>query len=208
MFHSIEEALTDLQKGKVVIVCDDENRENEGDFIGLSEFATPEMINFMAKEGRGLICVPIEKELADHLELTPMVVNNNDPRQTAFTVSIDHKETTTGISAFERALTIQKMIAKEAKADEFTRPGHIFPLIAASGGVLERNGHTEAAVDLAELTGSPIKSGVICEILNEDGTMARVNDLVEIAKKFNLKMITIKDLVEYKKTIFRKEEIM
>jgi len=206
VFHSIEEALADLQKGKVIIVCDDENRENEGDFIGLSEFATPEMINFMAKEGRGLICVPITEPLAKRLELAPMVAANNDPRKTAFTVSIDHKETTTGISAFERAFTIQKMIAEEARASEFTRPGHIFPLVAANGGVLERNGHTEAAVDLAELAGSPIKSGVICEVLHEDGTMARVNELVKIAQKFDLKMITIKDLVEYKKML-RKEEI-
>ncbi len=197
MFHSIEEALEDLKAGKLIIVTDDEDRENEGDLVGLSELVTPDMINFMAKEGRGLICVPIEKELADHLELSPMVSNNNDPRGTAFTISIDHKDTTTGISAFERALTIEKMVEKDAKAADFTRPGHIFPLIAHSGGVLSRNGHTEAAVDLAKLAGS-FPSGIICEILKEDGTMARVDDLKLIAQKFDLKMITIKDLAEYR----------
>ncbi len=205
MFHSIEEAIADLKKGKVIIVCDDEDRENEGDFIGLAEFASGEMINFMAKEGRGLICTPIKKELAGQLELSPMVEVNNDPRGTAFTVSIDHKETTTGISAFERALTIKKMVEKKVKAQDFTRPGHIFPLIAKDGGVLERNGHTEAAVDLAELAGS-VPAGIICEILNEDGTMARVPDLIKTAERFDLKMITIQELISYMEKLQKTEE--
>lgn len=197
MFHTIEEALEDLKAGKLIIVVDDEDRENEGDLVGVSDLVTPEMINFMAKEGRGLICVPIEKELADRLGLSPMVTKNSDPRGTAFTVSIDHKETTTGISAFERALTIEKMVDKNAEAADFTRPGHIFPLIAHAGGVLSRNGHTEAAVDLAKLAGR-FPSGIICEILKEDGTMARVDDLKVISQKFDLKMITIKELIEYR----------
>lgn len=197
MFHTIEEALDDLKAGKLIIVVDDEDRENEGDLVGISDLVTPEMINFMAKEGRGLICVPVEAELADKLKLTPMVDNSSDPRGTAFTVSVDHKQTSTGISAFERALTIEKMVAHGAKAEDFTRPGHIFPLIAHKGGVLSRNGHTEAAVDLAKLAGcSP--SGIICEILKEDGTMARVDDLKVISQKFGLKLVTIKGLIEYR----------
>lgn len=197
MFHTIEEALDDLKAGKLIIVVDDEDRENEGDLVGISDLVTPEMINFMAKEGRGLICVPIEAELAAKLKLTPMVDNSSDPRGTAFTVSVDHKQTSTGISAFERALTIEKMVAHGAKAEDFTRPGHIFPLIAHKGGVLSRNGHTEAAVDLAKLAGySP--SGIICEILKEDGTMARVDDLKVISQKFGLKLVTIKALIEYR----------
>lgn len=205
MFDSIENALTDLKKGKVVIVCDDEDRENEGDFIGLADHVTPEMINFMAKEGRGLICVPIQQALADKLHLPPMVTNSSDPRSTAFTISIDHKETTTGISAFERAYTIRKMVESDSIANDFTRPGHIFPLIAKDGGVLNRNGHTEAAVDLALLAGAkPV--GIICEILKEDGTMARVNDLKVIADKFALKMFTIQDLIQYRQNLLQKVE--
>lgn len=197
MFHSIEEAIEDLQTGKVVIVCDDEDRENEGDFVGLAEFATPDMINFMAKEGRGLICTPITEELADKLNLTPMVHVNTDNHQTAFTVSIDHKQTMTGISAYERSFTIQKLIEEEAKGEDFRRPGHVFPLVAKKGGVLKRAGHTEAAVDLARIAGGK-HAGVICEIMNEDGRMARVHDLIPLAKKFDVKMITIKDLIEYR----------
>ncbi|MFS0660531.1 3,4-dihydroxy-2-butanone-4-phosphate synthase [Niallia alba] len=205
MFDSIEDALTDLKKGKVVIVCDDEDRENEGDFIGLADHVSPEMINFMAKEGRGLICVPIPQNLATKLDLPPMVTSSSDPRKTAFTISIDHKETSTGISAHERAFTISKMVDSNAIADDFTRPGHIFPLIAKDGGVLKRNGHTEAAVDLAILAGAtPI--GIICEILKEDGTMARVNDLHLLAKKWALKMITIQDLIQYKKSLLQEVE--
>ncbi|KAB7671200.1 3,4-dihydroxy-2-butanone-4-phosphate synthase [Bacillus sp. B1-b2] len=198
MFSSIEEAVTDLKNGKLIIVCDDEDRENEGDFIGLAAHATPEMIHFMAREGRGLICVPINEKLANKLDLPFMVTNSSDPRSTAFTVSIDHKDTSTGISAHERSLTIMSMLEENAVSSDFTRPGHIFPLIAKEGGVLTRNGHTEAAVDLAILAGEQPVS-VICEILNDDGTMARVNDLRKIADKFQMKMITIKDLIQYQK---------
>lgn len=196
MFNTIEEAIEDLKKGKVIIVCDDENRENEGDFVGLAEFATPEMINFMAMEGRGLICTPITNELSRKLNLHPMVEKNTDHRETAFTVSIDHIDTTTGISAYERSLTIRKLLEEDSEADDFRRPGHVFPLVAKEGGVLRRAGHTEAAVDLAKLAGAK-PAGVICEIMNKNGTMARVDDLQIIAKKFDLKMITIKDLIDY-----------
>ena len=196
MFDRIEDAIKDLKNGHVVIVCDDEDRENEGDFLGLAEYITPQTINFMAKEGRGLICAPITDDLAVKLNLNPMVTNNTENHGTAFTVSIDHIETTTGISASERALTIQKMCDDQSTPGNFRRPGHIFPLIAKSGGVLERPGHTEAAIDLAKLADAkPL--GVIVEIMNEDGTMARVNDLKKVAQKFNLKMITIKDLIQY-----------
>ncbi|MFE8696598.1 bifunctional 3,4-dihydroxy-2-butanone-4-phosphate synthase/GTP cyclohydrolase II [Cytobacillus sp. FJAT-53684] len=197
MFHKIEEAIEDLKTGKVIIVCDDDDRENEGDFVGLGEFATPEMINFMAKEGRGLICVPITESIAERLELQPMVEVNTDSHETAFTVSIDHVDTTTGISAFERALTVQKLLEEESLPSDFRKPGHIFPLIAKEGGVLRRAGHTEAAIDLARLADSKL-AGVICEIMKDDGTMARVDDLKEVADKFDLKMITVKDLIEYR----------
>jgi 3,4-dihydroxy 2-butanone 4-phosphate synthase / GTP cyclohydrolase II len=200
MFDSIEEALNELKQGKVVIVCDDENRENEGDFIALAEKATPDVINLMATHGRGLICVPIEEELAKKLELSPMVVNNTDPHGTAFTVSIDHKFSTTGISAFERSATILSMLDSEAEPADFKRPGHVFPLIANMGGVLSRPGHTEAAIDLAKLCEAK-SAGVICEIMNEDGTMARVPQLRKIADKLNVKFITIKDLIEYRKKL-------
>lgn len=198
MFHRVEEALEDLKQGKVVIVCDDENRENEGDFISLAEYITPETINFMITHGRGLVCVPITEEHANRLELVPMVSQNTDSHGTAFTVSVDHISTTTGISAHERATTIRELLNLKAKASDFKRPGHIFPLIAKAGGVLRRAGHTEAAVDLATLCGVE-PAGVICEIINEDGTMARVPDLLEIAKQFNLKMITIEDLIAYRR---------
>jgi 3,4-dihydroxy 2-butanone 4-phosphate synthase / GTP cyclohydrolase II len=197
MFNTIEEALSDLKEGKVIIVCDDEDRENEGDFIALAEKTTPSVINFMVTHGRGLVCVPIEEELAQKLDLMPMVSKNTDPHGTAFTVSIDHKFSTTGISAYERSATVLSMLDPEAKASDFKRPGHIFPLIAKKGGVLRRTGHTEAAVDLASLCGSK-PAGVICEIMNEDGTMARVPQLRKIADELNVKMITIKDLIEYR----------
>ncbi|MBT2736321.1 3,4-dihydroxy-2-butanone-4-phosphate synthase [Bacillus sp. ISL-7] len=197
MFNTINEALADLKEGKVVIVCDDENRENEGDFISLAEKATPEVINLMATHGRGLICVPIDEALAQKLDLHPMVSKNTDPNRTAFTVSIDHKFSTTGISAFERSATVLSMVDPESKASDFLRPGHMFPLIAKKDGVLSRTGHTEAAVDLAILCGAK-PAGVICEIMNDDGTMARVPQLRKIADKLNIKMITIKDLVEYR----------
>lgn len=197
MFDSIEDALMDLQKGKVIIVVDDEDRENEGDFIALAEKATPEIINFMITHGRGLVCVPVTNELAKKLELYPMVEHNTDPHGTAFTVSIDYKDTTTGISAYERAMTIKEMLNPNATPSDFKRPGHIFPLIAKDGGVLTRPGHTEAAVDLARLCNTN-PAGVICEIINEDGTMARVPQLKKVAQQFGLKLITIKDLIRYR----------
>lgn len=197
MFDTIEEALAELKEGKVIIVCDDEDRENEGDFVALAEKATPDVINLMVTHGRGLVCVPIEEELAQKLDLLPMVSRNTDPHGTAFTVSIDHKFSTTGISAFERSATILSMLDPDAKPADFKRPGHIFPLIAKNGGVLRRTGHTEAAVDLAKIVGAK-PAGVICEIMNEDGTMARVPQLRKIADKLNMKMITIKDLIAYR----------
>lgn len=210
MFDPIEEAIYELMQGNVVIVCDDEDRENEGDFIALAEKATPDVINFMATHGRGLICVPIETELAQKLGLMPMVSHNTDPHGTAFTVSVDHKFSTTGISAFERSATVLSMLDPESKAADFKRPGHVFPLVAKKGGILRRAGHTEAAVDLAKMCGAK-PAGVICEIMNEDGTMARVPQLRKIADQFGLKMITIKDLIQYRnrkdKLIQREVEI-
>jgi 3,4-dihydroxy 2-butanone 4-phosphate synthase / GTP cyclohydrolase II len=197
MFDSIEEAISDLQAGKVIIVVDDEDRENEGDFLALAEKTTPDVINLMATRGKGLICVPIEEELARKLDLMPMVTKNTDPHGTAFTVSIDHKFSTTGISAFERSATVLSMIDPESKPSDFKRPGHIFPLVAKKGGVLRRTGHTEAAVDFAKLCHSQ-PAGVICEIMNDDGTMARVPQLRKIADELNMKLVTIKDLIEYR----------
>ncbi|MGM0827943.1 MAG: bifunctional 3,4-dihydroxy-2-butanone-4-phosphate synthase/GTP cyclohydrolase II [Bacillota bacterium] len=204
MFNKIEEALEDLQAGKVVIVVDDENRENEGDFIALSDKATPEVINFMAKEGRGLICAPITEELAQKLKLAPMTMSNTDPHGTAFTISVDHKSATTGISAFERSTTIQELLNPVSMPEDFKRPGHVFPLVAKKGGVLKRAGHTEAAIDLAILSGAK-PSGVICEIMNEDGTMARVPELVKLADKWDLKIISIEDLIRYRR---KKEKLV
>lgn len=204
MFDPIEEAIYELMQGNVVIVCDDEDRENEGDFIALAEKATPDVINFMATHGRGLICVPIETDLAQKLDLMPMVSRNTDPHGTAFTVSIDHKFSKTGISAYERSATVLSMLDSESKSADFKRPGHIFPLVAKKGGVLRRAGHTEAAVDLARLCGAK-PAGVICEIMNEDGTMARVPELRKIADQFELKMITIKDLIQYRN---RKDQLI
>lgn len=198
MFNTIEEALRDLKEGKVIIVCDDEKRENEGDFIALAEKATPEVINFMITHGKGLVCTPISEERASTLGLNPMTSRNTDSHGTAFTVSVDHRNTTTGISAYERSHTIKTLIDPKVSGEEFNKPGHVFPLIARQGGVLERPGHTEAAVDLAKLCNvSP--AGVICEIINDDGTMARVPELTEIAKEFDLKMITIKSLMDYRR---------
>lgn len=207
MFDSIEEAIADLKQGKIVIVVDDEDRENEGDFVALAEKCTPEIINFMVTHGRGLVCVPITQERAKELNLEPMVDHNTDPHGTAFTVSVDYKTTTTGISAFERSETVRALIDPGVKQSDFKRPGHIFPLIAKEGGVLRRAGHTEAAVDLARLCGA-YPAGIICEIMNEDGTMARVPQLREIADRFNLKLITIKDLIKYrnrKDTLIKRE---
>jgi 3,4-dihydroxy 2-butanone 4-phosphate synthase/GTP cyclohydrolase II len=196
-FNAIEEAIYDLILGKVIIVVDDEDRENEGDFIAIADKANAEVINFMIREGRGLVCVPITEERAQELDLPQMVNHNTDYHGTAFTVSVDHIETTTGISAYERARTVQALIDPKTRGQEFRRPGHIFPLVAKKGGVLRRAGHTEAAVDLARMCGS-YPAAVICEVINEDGTMARVPDLMEIAAKHQLKIITIQDLIHYR----------
>ena len=201
-FNSIEEAIEDIKNGKMIIVVDDEDRENEGDLVIAAEKATPEAVNFMIKYAKGLLCVPIEEEIADKLKLNPMVENNTDNHETAFTVSVDYKDTTTGISAYERALTINK-IAESDNYSDFRRPGHIFPLIAKKSGVLDRMWHTEASVDLAKLA-SLKGCAAICEIIKDDGTMARRDDLFAFAKKHNLKMITIKDLINYR----RKEDIL
>lgn len=198
MFQTIEAALRDLKLGKPIIVVDDENRENEGDFIALSDQITPETINFMITNGKGLVCTAITEDLAEQLQLPAMTADNTDPYGTAFTVSIDHETTTTGISAFERAETIQQMIQPNAVASDFKRPGHVFPLIAKEKGVLERAGHTEAAVDLAKLCGA-YPSATICEIVREDGEMARLPDLAKIAKEFELSIITIEALQAYRK---------
>lgn len=197
--HTIEEAIADIKAGKVVIVVDDEDRENEGDFICAAECVTPEIINFMAMHGRGLICAPIDEKRADELELDMMVSSNTALHETAFTVSIDliGHGCTTGISAYDRATGIRKLVDPDTKPSDYARPGHIFPLRAKSGGVLRRTGHTEAAIDLARLAGFK-PAGVLVEILNEDGTMARLPQLVEIAEHFDLKLIAIKDLVAYR----------
>ena len=196
-FNSIEEAIEDIRNGKIIVVVDDEDRENEGDLVMAADMVTGEAINFMATYGKGLICMPIEKEIADRLSIGAMVSNNTDNHETAFTVSIDYKDTTTGISAFERALTIQKVLESD-NPNDFRRPGHMFPLVAKEDGVIARNGHTEAGVDLAKLAGFK-GAGVICEIMKDDGQMARLSDLEVFCEKHNLKIITIKDLVEYRK---------
>ena len=196
-FNSIEEGLNDIKDGKMIIVVDDEGRENEGDLVIPAEMATGENINFMIKYARGLVCAPVDEEIAEKLGLNPMVEKNTDNHETAFTVAVDHKDTTTGISAFERAYTINKLATSTEKMD-FRRPGHIFPLIAKKDGVLERIGHTEASVDLAKLAGFK-GAAAICEIINDDGTMARRDDLVKFAKEHNLKILTIEDLIKYRK---------
>ncbi len=198
-FNTIEEAVEEIKKGQMVIVVDDEDRENEGDFLTAARNVTPEMINFMATHGRGLICTPITEKRCEELGLEMMVSRNNAVHETAFTVSVDllGKGCTTGISAHDRAKTVQALIDPDTKPDELGRPGHIFPLKAHKGGVLRRAGHTEAAVDLARLAGFE-EAGCIVEILNEDGSMARLPDLIKVAERFNLKLITIKDLIEYR----------
>lgn len=196
-FSTVEEAIAEIAAGKMVIILDDEDRENEGDLVMAAEFATPEAVNFMVTHARGLLCAPIEMEAAERLELMPMIRDNSDPHKTAFTVSIDASDSTTGISAFERSNTLQKLSDPLSKPSCFWRPGHIFPLIAKENGVLTRIGHTEAAVDLAKLAGlKPV--GAICEILNEDGTMARLPQLVDFAEKHQLKMLTIAELVRWR----------
>ncbi|WP_404336251.1 bifunctional 3,4-dihydroxy-2-butanone-4-phosphate synthase/GTP cyclohydrolase II [Planococcus rifietoensis] len=197
MLNTIEEAVKDLQAGKVIILVDDESRENEGDFVCLAEHATPENINFMATHGRGLICTPVSPDIALRLKLDQMVSHNTDHHETAFTVSIDHKDAKTGISAFERSDTILQMLDTKAVPQDFKRPGHVFPLVAKLGGVFQRQGHTEASVDLARLSGSE-PAAVICEIMNPDGTMSRMPDLEKLAEQFDIKIITIEDLYAYR----------
>ena len=199
ILDKVSDAIEDVKNGKIIIVVDDENRENEGDFICAADLVTPELINFMAKHARGLICTPITEKRSRKLNLYPMVINNTDPMDTAFTVSVDLKGSgvTSGISASDRSKTIKAIVDKNTKPDNLARPGHIFPLIAKDGGVLRRTGHTEAAIDFARLAGcSP--AGVICEIMSEDGSMARVPELIEVAKKLDLKIVSIEDLVAYR----------
>ncbi len=208
--NSIESAIKDIRDGKIVIVVDDKNRENEGDFLASAELVTPKIINFMATHGRGLICAPITENISKRLGLNLMVGTNTDPQDTAFTVSIDLKGNgvTTGISASDRATTIKALIDKKTKPNQFSKPGHVFPLVAKNGGVLRRTGHTEAAIDLPRLAGLK-PAGVIVEIMNEDGTMARVPDLIKVSQKFDLKIISIEDLVAYRMehdSLIEKEE--
>ena len=195
-YNTVEEALEDLKQGKIVLVTDDENRENEGDMICAAEFATQENINFMASYAKGLICTPMSVELAEKLGFVPMVTKNTDNHETAFTVSIDYKDTTTGISAAERGLTMRMCVDENVSPEDFRKPGHVFPLIAKNGGVLVRNGHTEATVDLMRLAGLK-EMGLCCEIMKEDGTMMRTSQLWEMAKEHNLTFITIRDLQDY-----------
>lgn len=197
-FNTIEEALEDLRQGKIILVTDDPERENEGDFICAAEFATTENINFMACHGKGLICMPMSEKYVRRLQIPQMVMQNTDNHETAFTVSIDHVDTTTGISAAERSITAMKCVDEDAKPQDFRRPGHMFPLLAKKNGVLERDGHTEATVDLCRLAGLK-ECGLCCEIMREDGTMMRTPELMELAEKWGLTFITIKDLQNYRK---------
>ena len=197
-FNTVEEALADLRAGKIILVTDDPDRENEGDFICAAQFATTENINFMATHGKGLICMPMSAEFVEKLQIPQMVSKNTDNHETAFTVSIDAANTTTGISAAERSVTAMACVAEDAKPSDFRRPGHMFPLLAKPNGVLEREGHTEATVDLCRLAGLK-ECGLCCEIMREDGTMMRTPELMELAKRFGLTFITIKDLQEYRK---------
>lgn len=197
-YNTVEEALEDLRNGKIIMVTDDKDRENEGDFICAAEFATTENINFMAVHGKGLICMPMAKEFVKKLHFPQMVEENTDNHETAFTVSVDYVDTTTGISAAERSMTAMHCVAEDAKPEDFRRPGHMFPLLAKENGVLERNGHTEATVDLCRLAGLK-PCGLCCEIMREDGTMMRTEELYELAKKWEMKFITIEDLQNYRK---------
>lgn len=197
-FGTIEQALEDLKKGRIILATDDPDRENEGDFICAAQFATTENINFMATHGKGLICMPMSEEYVTKLQIPQMVANNTDNHETAFTVSIDSVDTTTGISAAERSITAMRCVADDVRPQDFRRPGHMFPLLAKKNGVLERNGHTEATVDLCRLAGLK-ECGLCCEIMREDGTMMRTSELMELAKKWNLTFITIKDLQDYRK---------
>ena len=204
IYNTIEEALEDLKKGKIIIVTDDEDRENEGDLICAAEFATTENINFMATYAKGLICMPMSKEITEKLSLNQMVQKNTDNHETAFTVSIDHIETTTGISAIERSITALKVVDDNSKPEDFRRPGHMFPLLSKDGGVLTRKGHTEATVDLMRLAGLK-ECGLCCEIMKDNGDMMRRDDLIEFSKKHNLKIITVADLIFYRK---KNEDLM
>ena len=204
VYSTIDEALEDLRNGKIIIVSDDEDRENEGDLICAAEFATTENINFMATYAKGLICMPMSKEITNKLNLNQMVTKNTDNHETAFTVSIDHIDTTTGISAVERSITALKVVDENAKPEDFRRPGHMFPLLAKDGGVLVRMGHTEATVDLMRLAGLK-ECGLCCEIMKDNGDMMRRDDLIEFAKKHNLKMITVSALIDYRK---KNEDLM
>lgn len=195
-YNTVEEALEDLKNGKIILVTDDPDRENEGDMICAAQFATPENVNFMARLAKGLICMPMSKKLADKLGLAQMVTHNTDNHETAFTISIDHVDTTTGISAVERSLTAMKCVEEDAKPEDFRHPGHMFPLVARHGGVLTRNGHTEATVDLCRLAGLK-ECGLCCEIMDEDGTMMQTPKIWELAKEYGLKFITIKALQDY-----------
>lgn len=197
-FNTVEEALEDLRQGKIILVTDDENRENEGDFICAAEFATTANVNFMATYGKGLICMPMSEELGKKLMFPQMVTDNTDNHETAFTVSVDHISTTTGISAAERSITAMKCVDEAARPEDFRRPGHMFPLVAKKNGVLERNGHTEATVDLMKLAGLK-PCGLCCEIMREDGTMMRTSELMELAAKWNIKFITIAAIQDYRK---------
>lgn len=197
-FDTVEQALEELKKGKIILVTDDEDRENEGDFICAAEFATTENLNFMATYGKGLICMPMSKEICERLKLPQMVADNTDNHETAFTVSIDYAGTTTGISAEERGMTARHCISEDAKPEDFRRPGHMFPLLAKKNGVLERDGHTEATVDLMRLAGLK-ECGLCCEIMREDGTMMRTTELMELAEEWNICFITIAAIIEYRK---------
>lgn len=198
MFNTIEEAIEDIKNGRIVLVVDDPDRENEGDCICSAEFATTENVNFMATYAKGLICMPMSRKVIEKLQLKQMVSKNTDNHETAFTVSIDYKDTTTGISAEERGITARKAVSEGITPDDFRKPGHMFPLEAKEGGVLERRGHTEATVDLMKLAGLK-ECGLCCEIMREDGTMMRTTELIKFAKLHNLKIITVTDLAEYKK---------
>lgn len=197
-FNTVEEAVEDIRQGKMVVVVDDEDRENEGDLIMAAEKVTPESVNFMATHARGMICAPITEEQASRLGLSLMVKNNTESMKTAFTITVDHKDNTTGISAFERSKTISSLADLKAKPTDFVSPGHIFPLIAQNGGVLKRSGHTETAIDLAKMAGL-YPAGVICEVMHEDGTMKRLPHLIEFSKKHGLKLISVDSLIEYRR---------
>ena len=205
-YKAVRNVLDTLKKGKIALVMDDKERENEGDLICSAEAATTENVNFMASYAKGLICMPMSAEIAEKLMLAPMVEHNTDNHETAFTVSIDHKNTTTGISAEERGFTARMCVDENAEPLDFRRPGHMFPLIAKAGGVLERNGHTEATVDLMKLAGLK-ECGLCCEIMSDDGKMMRTDELISFAEKYNIPYITVKDLQEYRKVLDRKSVV-